>query len=818
MNWEAIEQREREKLARDKALKDFLLVQQAESRDRKRNERRGLDVEDSRRVGANAGIGTNAMAGAAMTRSNFNPQTFNQTPYPPAPAIAPAAYGARQTPPGPPSNTLNYPPRTSFSPPPQPLEQFQQQQRSSYPSIDSTLPTTFSSNPLTQATEDLMTKLKFTESQLESERRSRSWLEAEIHAGKTLLASLQAKVEKLSDNFSQDALVVRDLARHNDMIEKRVAEATQELSNKLEKSNLKIQSLVSDMQARQRATENAKQDESERTRMLAEELSVLRYKVESFSLHSVDIGNELRSKARDWEVEAQKGSEALRAVQSHDHALETLHQTIEGTSSSISKKLEMSIVDIRTRLDQEARARFQFENNMKELYSEVRKILGNQDRESNDRIESTKIQIGLALDRERAEREKSVNNLMELMRSLERGVKESVQAAMDKVGSQVLAIDDVVSQERQLRSKFEAQVRTEVEEGFKMIQIVAGKKIDEMQMQQAEARQAVGNAIKTLKEAVVLVEKSGEGKLAAVEEVLRAEIRSRMETERALTDLRGEIDARTEAFERRAMDAIAEVTERTISTSTKIEEDVRRTAEQLILAKTRTIEDIETQVSQIRKRMKEDEAENLSKFRQVQLAAEQVGREAQTNLENAEARFETRLQVTTGKVEDLVGKLRDVETSIENSKAEMEDKLNFRVVQIDSTMNAFKEELDLRVSKQDAQNIEKRFEASVAGVQSSVGHLQVSIQGIKDDMDKFSSKKEMDDMEQLIKSQISHLNTRFAETDGSIITVREDMATKSSRKDFEKLETDLKSAILGLQLKDVSIDETIQKLQEELGE
>jgi chromosome segregation ATPase len=671
---------------------------------------------------------------------------------------------------------------------------------------------------MSQNTEELMSKLRFAEEQLQNERRSRGWLEAELQAGKTLLATLSAKVEKLQESVQNDALIIRDLTRHNESSERKMSQVTQDLGVKLEKAQLKMQTLVADLQARQRASEQFKEDETERQRMVAEELNVLRYKVESFSLQSAEVGNEFRAKARDWEMEVYKGTEALRAVRDHDHALENLHQSIDTSSTAISKKVEMALIDMRTRIDQEARGRFQFENNMKDLYAEVRKILSNQDRDLNDRVEVSRQQTAMALDRERGERDKALASVMEAMRGLERNVRESVQGAMDKVGSQIMGIEDVVNQERIARAKFENQIRSEVEEGFKMIQLAAAKKIDEIQTSQMEARQAVGAAIKTLKEAVVLVEKTGEQKIESIEEVLRAEIRSRMENERTVADLRTDIDSRFENFEKKAMDAIAEVTEQTITTSSKIEQDIRTTAEQLILAKTRTIEDIETQVSQIRKRMKDDEAETITKFRQVQLAAEQIGRDAQTNLENTESRFEVRFQLASTKIDESNSRIRDAETKIEQAKAELEDKLNFRVVQIDSTMNAFKEELDQRVTKKEAANTETRFEASIAGVQSSAGHLLLSIQSVKDDIDKLVTKKEMEEIDGLLKSQIASLGTRISEADGAIITAKEDIATKTSKKDLEKVESDLKSIILGLQLKDVSLDEALQKLQDDVGE
>ncbi|KAI8925444.1 hypothetical protein BC831DRAFT_268913 [Entophlyctis helioformis] len=53
--------------------------------------------------------------------------------------------------------------------------------------------------------EELLVRLRFTEDQLQQERRSRAWVESELQAGKSLLASLSARVDKLQEQSSAEA-------------------------------------------------------------------------------------------------------------------------------------------------------------------------------------------------------------------------------------------------------------------------------------------------------------------------------------------------------------------------------------------------------------------------------------------------------------------------------------------------------------------------------------------------------------------------------------------------------------------------------------
>ena len=686
------------------------------------------------------------------------------------------------------------------------------------PSISSPSVLPVTSNPVAAIPDELISKLRFAEEQLQNERRSRGWIEAELQSSKTQISALTAKVERLQDLFNEEASTVRDLSRKEEAVDRRVAQLAQEMSIKVDKSQMKTQMMLSDLIARQRAADQFREDESERHRNMTEEINALRYRLETFSLQSTEVGQEFRSRVRDFESELQRGTETLRAIKDHDHALETLHHTIDSSSDAISKKVDMSIIDLRQKIDSEARGRFQFENGMRELYSEVRKVIASQDRDLTHKIESASQQAVTVFERERLERERSSTSLLEQMRNLEKMVRDNIQNALDKVAGQLNSIEDTVSQERMGRSKFESSIRAELEDGFKLMQMAVAKKVDEMQQVQNETRHSVGVAVKTLKEAVVLVERTSDQKLSAVEDVLRAEIRSRLETDRTLADMRAEMETKAEIFEQKALDAISEVTEEARSSHAKIEEDLKKTAEQMIISKTRAIDDIETQVAQIRKRVKESETEITAKLHQIQLAGEQIGRDAQTSLENAESRIESRFQIAAGNIIDMGTKVRDVATLCEKTKAEMEDKLNFRVVQIDSTMEAFKQELELRITKKDASDSEKRFEASVAGVQSTIGHVNISLQNLQDVVDKSASKKELEDVESRTKAQFATISNRVSEVDGALITVREELGTKMSKKDLETVESNIKESILNLQLKQMSSEETSERIQEDLKE
>ncbi|ORY37236.1 hypothetical protein BCR33DRAFT_769879 [Rhizoclosmatium globosum] len=804
-SWDAVEQRTRLKQESDKALKEYLLHQQAETKNRKLAEKQNDIAEYQRSTGI---IGTNLAPRSTNAAPFADPRSF----YPPPPTQPPQSNGLQLAPAA--------GPRFSPTPPPIPRGDYSSSYKLSSSdiiaqpaSLDQAL-----ISPTSLITQDFLSKLRFAEEQLENERRSRTWLETELQLSKAQLATLTAKVDKLADQAAADNLDRKELQRIVIDHERRAAAVGQEMKMGWEKGYMKLQTIVSELVARQRSIEGRETEEGERIRHLSDELNSLRFRVEGFGLLANEVGNEVKAKTREWEVEAGRGSEVMRVVRDHESALGALHQSIDANTDSLSKKLEMSLLEIRQRVDAESRARFQFENGMRELFSEVKKCVSNQDREMMERIEGARQQAGVAFDRERMERERGLTGVMEDVRLLERGVKEIVNVAMDKLGSQVGGIEDTVQAERQARSKFEQSVKAEVEEGFKLIQHAVLKKFEELQLMQVEVRQSVGNAVKALKESILLVERTTDQKMGSVEEVLRAEIRSRMETDRVVGEVRKEMEAAALATERRAMTAISQAVEEARETSTKIEEELKVTAEQLIAAKTRSIDDLENQMELLRKRIIESDAETNSKVRIAHLAAEQLGRTAQASLEVFETRVEAKFSAENEKLDELHGKIKLLEDQSEYTKSEIEDKLNFRSLQTESTMAAFKEELELRVTKSDVADLETKLEASVAAVKSNVTAIGLSLQVTRDDMEQKPSKKDLDDAETRLKAHFAAITLRVGEIDQTILQIKESLSDKLNRKELDDHETNLKTAILNLELKSLSTTEYLENVKLEMLE
>ncbi|KAJ3087274.1 hypothetical protein HK102_011456 [Quaeritorhiza haematococci] len=829
-SWAAVDERQRQKQETERQLKDFLRRQQEEAKARKVQEKQN-DLDEHRKLSTflaqTASTNSNTIPPPQLTFSN-QPATQNLTNSWPSGSNLASSNRPR----------LDAPIAPSAGPvgPRDALGGFPPTSLTSDASLQSSLLSNFSKSismddlkraaslrpsatSLVQENQDeLMMKLRFAEEQLQQERRSRGWLEAELNLGKTMLAQLTAKVDKMQETLAIDALSLRNVAKQVEETDRRGREVNQELSIRLERDQLKLHQTLADVVARQRHLEKGKEDEENKNRVLMEELNTLRYKIESYSLVASEVNNEFRARTKDWEFEQQRGVEAVRAIKGHDHALEMIQQSVQSKADAMDKKIDMSILEMRQRVDNETRGRATFEQTMRDMYHEVRKVLQSQERTLLDRIESTRQGFVQAAERERQDREKTVNSVVEQVRSLERAMKESEKTILDKVSAQVTAIETTVGEEKSVRAKFQTQLQSDVEEGFKLVHQGVSKKATELQDQATDLKHSLGLAVKSLQESIVLVEKAGDQKLNAVEDVLRVEIKSRMELDQRLDQALSVVNDNLDSMEKKIMDSVEELVEDCRSEDVRLDKDLQDAIEQLKQSKTRSVEDIDNQLGQIRKRIAESEGTIKEKFKSVGLEIDQLRQAQQEVVAESETRLREQLSELRLENEATQSKMREVELTSQQVKTEIEDKFNFKTMQMDQTLEAFKEELGQRVTIKDAEDTDNRIKGTINSLQTSITHLVQGLATTKDEIETRATKKDLDEAEARTKSAVAATMARLVQLSEELVATKEDVASKSAKKDVADVEDKLKALIVQLQTRDVELEDMVNIVKEELAD
>ena len=666
--------------------------------------------------------------------------------------------------------------------------------------------------------DDTLTKLLLTQEQLSQEKRARGWIESELQAGKMQLASLSAKVDSLTATVESDTSIIRELSKQLTESDKRSKDTDQALLLKSEKQILKLHQMISEVLAKQRQSETTSQDTDDKQRMMLEELNHMRYKLEAYSLKTNEFGQEVNARSRDIDQELQRGSETFRKLTEHDHMFDTLNGNLSSATDQFQKRLEQASLEIRHRLESDARNRIQFENNMRELHQEIRKTIQIQEKDNNDRIESLKATIFHQADRDRADKERMSANLTDQLRILEKVVKENQTQFLDKTIQQYNSMETSLEDEKNARKKFEAEIRSEFDEGFKMIKQSIIKKSEENQQHISDSKIQAANAIKTIQESLILVERALEQKLQGAEDVLRAEIKARMDLEQRYTLFANEIGEKIDASEQLNLSRIEEAIQDYNAENIKIRREIHQVAESLSVSKSRNFDDLESRLLQLGNRAKQAESELLSKIEIAYSSIKVIKEEQMATMEASEAKLSKAISFLQNGDEDTLKKVLGVELLCANIKNEIDDKLNIKSTQLDQTMEAFKSELSARVTIVEAKETQADLSRLLVNAQKRIeemsNQVHEAVQGVKDRV----TRNELDEMEMRVKSLVSCVQSRLLILDETVIKNSSQLSERSLKTELHDAEQKIKDILQDIRIQNAELDNNIVIIKEEISE
>ncbi|RKO91804.1 hypothetical protein BDK51DRAFT_42116 [Blyttiomyces helicus] len=547
-----------------------------------------------------------------------------------------------------------------------------------------------------------------------------------------------------------------------------------------------------------------------------EELGLLRYKVEAGALRTAEVGNEVHGRAREMELEMQRGAEALRRIADHDHALEALRALMEASAETVAKRVDMAHIETKQRLDSEARARQQLESGTRDLYGDVRKVLANQEREFADRLDGVRVQVQQTAERERQEREKGYAGLVEQTRAMERGIKDAQVQLADRVSEQVHAIDTTVAGERNERERFQAQMRSDLEEGFKLMQGALAKKAEDMQQQQIDLNHKLELAAKALHKSLLIVDKGGKEALDRVEAVLKAEIQERLLLEERVNTVAEESNQKIELSEKKSLDAGQAARQEIDASISKLEEDLAKTSEHLASSKARSVGDLESQIASLRKRFKEGTADVTTKLKTVDIKMERIRTEQDESITACERRLEQQVaQIRTADQETL-RQVHEVELKCTQVQIDVEERLNVRAVQMDQALDAMRGELSNKCSVKDAEECEERAQASAASMQAGISQLVTQLSETRDAINACATRQIVDEVELRAKASIGAVLNKVVLIDEAIIAGKEEMAMRATKREMGEFEDRIRTSLSVLQIRDVGIDERVDRMRDEI--
>jgi hypothetical protein len=338
-------------------------------------------------------------------------------------------------------------------------------------------------------------------------------IEAEAQNARILMASLSAKVDRLQEKSMSDEAMIRELSKRLNDSDQAIRDMGQQLSLRSDRDTLKLQQMLQEVISKQRNVESLKQEQEGQNIVVMEQLNHMRYKMEAYILKTEQVGSDLCVKSRDWVTEAQKGAEAMKAIKDYDQALHSLHTVVDSSADALVRRFDAAQYEIKQKFESEQRTRQQFETNMRDLCSEWRKVVQNQERELIDRVESVRQGLQGYIERESGIRDKAMQALSNQYREFKLKVKDSHTLLTEQLAQQTRSLEDKLLAEKQSNREMEGRLQSSIEEGISFTQSTFNKRLTESIEQNYETKQNMTQVGKALQESILIAEKSTTSKI-----------------------------------------------------------------------------------------------------------------------------------------------------------------------------------------------------------------------------------------------------------------------------------------------------------------
>jgi chromosome segregation ATPase len=320
----------------------------------------------------------------------------------------------------------------------------------------------------------------------------------------------------------------------------------------------------------------------------------------------------------------------------------------------------------------------------------------NQERELSDRIEGLKNHFMGAIEMESSSREALSQMVKINMKEFEKQFIDSQVSVGEQYSRQMRSLENLISDERKASSEMESRFQGSLDQGISFVQSTINKRMTESYEHNIETRQNVSQVAKTLQDSISIAEKSCSSKIKKLEDVLRAEIKSRMDTDATISGLAVEIKNKIDEIEEKTISHLRDSQEQLKSDIMQISEELKSTAELASEMATRSLTMLEVDVERISKSLKSQELSLLDNIKKAHDEFIQESTKLEKKLSESKEQLTADISNANKYREELLNRFSQFEMDLKQIEERVNEKFNFKSIQLDATMDTFKNELEAR--------------------------------------------------------------------------------------------------------------------------
>ncbi|XP_052791297.1 cingulin-like isoform X2 [Mya arenaria] len=529
---------------------------------------------------------------------------------------------------------------------------------------------------------DLRNTSRRSEDVLREERESRQQLSEAIKISNDLISQLSVRIKETEEKIEDEKDTLATLFSHTKNVEKSVVVSQQEIHQRRDAQQLKLQELKAELNE----TKSSRSQLEQVTYTLTEEVRSLKNRVETQQAEFSNMLSDVRNRARKLEDEGRTHLESMRK-QSEMHSMSDIGNTqLRGQVETRLSELRDVLMDLRGKHETEQSERRNLEKMMQAKINELTGQLSEQSRKREENMHT--VDMVMREKEHAAQAEKlqlsakmsgTVEDVNKRLAAKEMKIREDIQAKYQQ-------LEKLVHKEQASRKEYERLSRDEADRKWQSLKKALEEELLHLKEAITNERGKSRDTVGKLDQAITIVEKQLTENRKQVDKVMAAEIKSRkiheVGTQREISSVNNKLQIATSTLQQ----AIGGVSQTISSNTEKMRRELKEMLNEQQQGSTRALSDMDARMTAVKQRINNMEDMLDAK---VSSGSEWSLREASQTMSE---RLNERLEAIT-KWQDATGDtLRELGRSVQTIPQD--------IYQLDEKFKLLKSDMDSRTSSE----------------------------------------------------------------------------------------------------------------------
>jgi hypothetical protein len=275
-----------------------------------------------------------------------------------------------------------------------------------------------------------------------------------------------------------------------------------------------------------------------------------------------------------------------------------------------------------------------------------------------------------------------------------------------------------------------------------------------------------------------------------------------MDTDATMSGLAAEIKKNIELMEQKNIIQLQDSQDQLKADMVQISEELKSSANLAVESASRSITMMEVDVERMSKIIKNQEMINQKALQDIRDKIDTESNQYDQKIKEARDMLLSEISKNSDVESEVIKKVLDIETEMRELDARVEDKFNFKTIQIDSTMEAFKEELGLRANLNDVEQ-----------VKTAVSDFEVKLEGYLASKQNFVTKSEMIAEALSLNTKVDGSDKKLNEMESQLLQLQELAKKNAKLEDITKLDKKYDVSIAELKTNKQDIKRSVEQIK-----